>query len=102
MELFAMAASLSHARALLAERHPDAERAVELADLFCRNARRKVQRVFAELWSNDDARKNRLAARVMKGDHQLLAEGMIDLGRSPEAFQPRPLLTSAVSMGHGA
>jgi hypothetical protein len=30
MELFAMAASVSHARALLAERHPDAERAVEL------------------------------------------------------------------------
>jgi alkylation response protein AidB-like acyl-CoA dehydrogenase len=102
MELFAMAASLSHARALLAERHPDAERAVELADLFCRNARRKVQRLFAQLWRNDDARKNRLAARVMKGDHQLLAEGMIDLGRSPEAFQPRPLLTSAVSTDHGA
>src|SRR5499433_1650710 len=41
MELFAMAASLSHARALLAERHPDGERAVDLADLFCRTARRK-------------------------------------------------------------
>jgi hypothetical protein len=27
---------------------------------------------------------------------------MIDLGRSPEAFQPRPLLTSAVSTDHGA
>src|SRR5215468_8413327 len=30
MELFAMAASLSHARALVVERHPDAEHAVEL------------------------------------------------------------------------
>src|SRR5262249_56911569 len=30
MELFAMAASLSHARVLQAERHPDAERAAEL------------------------------------------------------------------------
>jgi hypothetical protein len=61
-----------------------------------------VQRLFAELWSNDDARKNRLAARVMKGDYQLLAEGTVDLGRTPEAFQPRSLLTSAVSMDHGA
>jgi hypothetical protein len=94
MELFAMAASISHARALLAEGHPDAERAVELADLFCRNARRKVRRLFDDLWSNDDARKNRLAASVMKGDHDLLTEGMVDLGRGPEAFQPRSLLTS--------
>jgi alkylation response protein AidB-like acyl-CoA dehydrogenase len=102
MELFAMAATLSHARALLAERHPDAERAVELADLFCRNARRKAQRLFAQLWSNDDARKNRLAASVMKGDYHLLAEGTVDLGRGPETFQPRSLLTSTERMDHGA
>ena len=94
MELFAMAAAVSHARALADERHPDAERAVELADLFCRNARRKVRRLFVDLWSNDDTRKNRLAASVMEGDHHLLAEGMVDLGRGPKAFEPRSLLTS--------
>jgi Acyl-CoA dehydrogenase, C-terminal domain/Acyl-CoA dehydrogenase, middle domain/ACAD9/ACADV, C-terminal domain len=94
MELFAMAASISHACQLGAERHPDAERAVELADLFCRNARRKVQRLFHDLWSNDDARKNRLAASVMKGEHRLLAEGALGLGLAPEAFAPRSLLTS--------
>jgi hypothetical protein len=98
MELFAMTASLSRARALLDERHPDAERAVELADLFCRNARRKVRRLFADLWSNEDARKNRLAARVMSAEDHLLAEGTIDLGRGPEHFQPRSLLR----MRHGA
>src|SRR5262245_10931216 len=94
MELFAMAACLSHARALVAERDPDGERAVELADLFCRTARRKVQRLFADLWSNDDALKNRLAAAVMKGDHQLLTDGVVDLGRAPEAFQPRSLIAT--------
>jgi len=94
MELFAMAACLSHARALRAERHPDAERAAELADLFCRGARRKVQRLFADLWRNDDARKNRLTAGVMKGDHGLLADGLVDLGRGPDAFQPRSLLAT--------
>src|SRR5262245_11493603 len=97
MELFAMAASLSHARALVDENHADAERAVELADLFCRNARRKVRRLFADLWNNDDARKNRLAAGVMSGDHGLLGEGTVDLGRTPEHFQPRSLLR----MRHG-
>jgi alkylation response protein AidB-like acyl-CoA dehydrogenase len=94
MELFAMAASLSHARALATDQHPDAERAVELADLFCRNARRKVQRLFADLWSNDDARKNRLAASVMKDGHRLLDDGVVDLGRGPDAFQPRSLLAT--------
>src|SRR5262249_2411599 len=44
MELFAMAASISHARALCAEGHREAEGAVELADLFCRGARSKVGR----------------------------------------------------------
>jgi hypothetical protein len=91
MELFAMAASLSHARALVDEKHPDAERAVELADLFCRKARRKVRRLFADLWRNDDAAKTRLAASVMTGGHHLLAEGTVDLGRRPEDFQPRLL-----------
>ena len=98
MELYAMAASLSHARALLAEHHPDAERAGELADLFCRTARRRVQRLFVDLWSNDDARKNRLTADVMKGDHRLLADGLVGLGRGPDDFQPRSLLRTR----HGA
>jgi Acyl-CoA dehydrogenase, C-terminal domain len=91
MELFAMAAAVSHARQLQVERHPDAERAVELADLFCRSSRRTVRRLFQDLWSNDDARKNRLAAVVMQGDRDLLAEGTVDLGWGPDAFQPRRL-----------
>jgi hypothetical protein len=101
MELFAMAASLSHVRALQDERHPDAERAVELADLFCRNARRKVRRLFTDLWRNDDTRKNRLAAAVMKDDDGLLADGLVDLGRGPDAFQPRSLLASRRAGGDG-
>jgi len=92
MELFAMAASITHARQLLAERGPDAERAADLADLFCRSSRRKVRRLFADLWSNEDERKNRLAARVMTEAPGLLAEGALDLGRGPDAFTPRSML----------
>jgi alkylation response protein AidB-like acyl-CoA dehydrogenase len=99
MELFAMAAAVSHARALIDEGHPDAARATELADLFCRTARRKVQRLFTELWRNDDARKNRLAAGVMKDDHHLLADGLVDLGRGADAFQPRSLLATQLAGG---
>jgi alkylation response protein AidB-like acyl-CoA dehydrogenase len=60
MELFAMAAAVSRARQLANDE------SLELADTFCHGARRKVRRLFGELWSNDDARKNRLAARVME------------------------------------
>jgi alkylation response protein AidB-like acyl-CoA dehydrogenase len=105
MELFAMAASVSHARQLQVERHPDAKGAVDLADLFCRNSRRTVRRLFQDLWSNDDARKNRLAAGVMKGDHDLLAGGTVDLGWGPEVFQPRRLgggRPAGHEEGHGA
>jgi alkylation response protein AidB-like acyl-CoA dehydrogenase len=98
MELFAMAAAVSHARTLMAEGYQGAEQAVELADLFCRTARRKVRRLFADLWSNDDGRKNRLTAGVMNGSHGLLAEGLVDLGRNPDDFQPRSL----PRMSHGA
>jgi hypothetical protein len=56
MELFAMAAVVSRARKMADERDPEAVHAADLADLFCRLSRRKVRRLFAELWSNEDAR----------------------------------------------
>src|SRR3989449_8325504 len=57
MELFAMAASVCHARALRDDGHGEAG-ATALADLFCRDSRRRVRRLFQDLWSNEDARKN--------------------------------------------
>jgi len=102
MELFAMAASVSHARRLMHERlgqsDPEAERAVELADLFCQSSRRKVRRLLQDLWSNDDAARNELAASVLAGDHQWLAEEVVDLGLSPEVFQTRIVVREQMSV----
>jgi alkylation response protein AidB-like acyl-CoA dehydrogenase len=79
-ELFAMAATCARARALL-ERDPAAGRhAVELADLFCRQARRRIGEKFAHLWSNDDARTYRAAQDVLAGEHLWLERGMVELG----------------------
>ncbi len=95
MELFAMAATVSHARQLHADGAPEAESATALADLFCRASRRKVRRLFQDLWSNEDAGKNRLAAAVMQGDHVWLEDGRLDLGFGAEAFKTRSITQAA-------
>ena len=97
MELFAMTAAITHAARLADGRYPEAERARELTELFCRGAERKVRRLFADLWENDDAMKNRLAAAVMEGHHAWLQRGILESGLPPAAFRPRPFLAAAAS-----
>jgi alkylation response protein AidB-like acyl-CoA dehydrogenase len=92
MELFAMAATISRTRQMVDARDPDAERALELADLFCRTASRKVRGLFRDLWSNEDAGKNRVAASVMQGKQVWLEAGAMDIGLTEEAFKTRSLL----------
>jgi alkylation response protein AidB-like acyl-CoA dehydrogenase len=89
MELFAMSAAVSRARSLADARSPEAEQAFDLADLFCRNSRRKVRRLFNDLWRNDDDLKNALTARVMSGEFAWLEEGRLDVGLTAEAFKTR-------------
>src|SRR5439155_26338884 len=96
MELFAMAASVCHARRLRDDDHAEAGGAAALADLFCRQSRRRVRRLFRDLWSNEDARKNDLAASLMRGEHVWLEEGRLDLGFGPDAFKTRSI-TRAVA-----
>jgi hypothetical protein len=82
-ELFAMAAVVARAHALGARRAPEAARAGELADLFCRNARRKVARLFRELWRNDDAGRYRAGVAVVEGDHEWIREGTLAAAERP-------------------
>ena len=69
MEIFAMAACISRVRTMREEHHPHATEAATLADLFCHNARRKIRRLFGELWKNDDLLKYRVGQSVLKGEH---------------------------------
>jgi alkylation response protein AidB-like acyl-CoA dehydrogenase len=69
MEIFAMAACISRVRTMREEKHAEARRAGELTDLFCRNARRRIKRLFHELWHNDDVQKYRVGQSVLKGEH---------------------------------
>jgi alkylation response protein AidB-like acyl-CoA dehydrogenase len=88
-EMFAMAASVARAHAMEQAGHKDAANAAELADLFCRNARRKVVQLFHELWANDDVRKYKVALRVLDGKHAWLEEGALGLSeRAKAAMKP--------------
>ncbi len=78
-ELFAIAASVSRARAMVAAGAADAARAIELADLAARNGRRRVAHLFRDLWHNDDVLKYRQGVKVAKGEHAWLEEGAIGL-----------------------
>jgi hypothetical protein len=87
-ELFGIAASAARAEALRAAGSPDAGAAAELADLACRNSRRRVRVLFHALWHNDDALKYRQGVRTATGDHSWLEEGALGLPDWPEAEAP--------------
>ena len=72
-ELFAMSASCIRARAEKADR-PEG---VELADLFCRQASLRVEKLFAALWDNTDSVDVKVAARVAEGRYGFLEGGII-------------------------
>jgi len=75
-ELFAMAASCVRAQALR-ERH--GESAVELADAFCQQARRRVEELFTRLWHNTETRDRALARAVLDGSYTWLEDGVLDV-----------------------
>jgi hypothetical protein len=87
-ELFAMASSVARVQAMREAGLAEADKAAELADLFCRNARRKVGRLFRALWANDDVRKYKVALKVLDGQHSWMEEGILGLQARAEALKP--------------
>lgn len=77
-ELFAIAATCVRAQMLVRAGGEEGRRAVELADLFCRGARRRIRTRFREVFRNDDARGYRVALAVLGGQHAWLEAGIID------------------------
>jgi alkylation response protein AidB-like acyl-CoA dehydrogenase len=71
-DLWAMSAVVSRAHML------GSGEAVELADLFCGQARRRVDHAFHDLWHNDDSAEYRAARRVLDGAFTFLEEGILD------------------------
>ncbi|MCW8219549.1 MULTISPECIES: acyl-CoA dehydrogenase family protein [Streptomyces] len=76
-ELFAMSAACVRAEHLRADGDHGRE-AYQLADVFCRQARLRVEELFARLWSNTDAVDRRVVDGVLSGAYTWLEEGVID------------------------
>ena len=79
-ELFAMAATCARARALLKRDPAAGAHAVQVADLFCRQARGRITAKFHGLWRNEDGPTYRVAQEVLRGEHRWLERGMVELG----------------------
>ncbi len=75
-ELLAISAACSRARAL-GRAAPDERGPEELADLFSRQARRRIRVLFAGLRGNDDTRAYRTARTVLEGGHAWLEHGIV-------------------------
>ena len=87
-ELFAMSASCVRAELLRKQAHERAiddggdttqgQAAYELADLFCRQARLRVDELFGRLWNNTDDADCRAVRHVMNSRYTWLEDGIID------------------------
>jgi alkylation response protein AidB-like acyl-CoA dehydrogenase len=73
-ELFAIAATCSRARL---EATRGNKGALALADVFCREARIRIDELFDKLYGPTDDRVYRLAQQVLKGEHAWLESGII-------------------------
>lgn len=75
-ELLAMSATCARAVAL-SKKEPGNRGPMDLADLFCRQARRRVDDRFRALFDNDDVCAYKAAGRVLDGEFAWLEEGIV-------------------------
>jgi hypothetical protein len=78
-ELLAITAACSRAQAMVRQ-DPSNRGPVELADLFSRQARRRVEDRFAAVFDNDDLAAYAVAQQVIRDEHTWLEQGMARLG----------------------
>ncbi|MHB1170396.1 MAG: acyl-CoA dehydrogenase domain-containing protein, partial [Longimicrobiales bacterium] len=76
-ELFAMSAVCVYAHAML-EKNPSDRTPLRLADLFCRQARKRIDASFRNTFSNHDRFAYRLAQDVLAGKYRWLEHDVAD------------------------
>jgi hypothetical protein len=76
-ELLAMSATVARAQ-MLSRKDPSDPTPLELADVFCRQARRRVNDKFRDIWFNDDVRTYAVARKVLDDKLEWLEAGIAE------------------------
>jgi hypothetical protein len=82
-EVFAVSAACVYADTLSRETPARREEAFELADLFCRQARRRADALFHSLHDNDDKFNYAAAQKTLEGRYAWLEDGLLDPADAP-------------------
>ncbi|HLY47763.1 MAG TPA: acyl-CoA dehydrogenase family protein [Solirubrobacteraceae bacterium] len=77
-ELFAVSSACVYAQTIGREHPERREQALELADLFARQAKLRIEALFTSLWSNEDDANHAAAERLLDGRYTWLEQGIID------------------------
>jgi len=75
-DLFAMTAACVRAQMLAREGNREA---TDLADLFCREARHRIETNFARFYGENDTAIYRVSQQVLAGRHEWLEEGIVGI-----------------------
>ncbi len=86
-ELYAISCAVAYAR------HLGRPEAIELADLFARQSRLRVEQLFHDLWDNEDDLNYRTAQKVLEGRYEFAESGILD---------PADLIEAAAQAAAGA
>ena len=76
-ELFAIAASVSRSAMITKKGGPDAAAVEDVADVFCRAARHRVDGLFHAMRKNVDVAAHRVAEDLLEGRHKWLEDGIL-------------------------
>ncbi|MEN8656055.1 acyl-CoA dehydrogenase family protein [Streptomyces sp. 21So2-11] len=89
-ELFAMSAACVRAE-LLRTTEDYGREAYQLADVFCRQSRIRVEELFTRLWSNTDDLDGKVVKGVLSGTYTWLEQGIVDpSGEGPWIAEAAP------------
>jgi alkylation response protein AidB-like acyl-CoA dehydrogenase len=77
-ELYAISCACVYAQTLAREDPGKRDQAFELADLFSRQARRRAEARFSQLFDNDDDHQYKSAQQLLDGRYMWLEQGVVD------------------------
>ncbi|MDX6639708.1 MAG: hypothetical protein QOF12_719 [Solirubrobacteraceae bacterium] len=95
-EVFAISAACTYAHTLAGKEPDRRDEYFELAALFCRQARRRAERKFDELWANDDDAQYATAQKVLEGRYAFFEADLVD------PAGPGPMIPEQTSVRAGA